>query len=350
LTLKRLPPALFLRKRVCDVNTIPNIRPFNEIYYKDCLYNSVIPIIDHFSGSRYPVFSNDILYYQLLDNTDPSSLQIIYQDADSLDQVLERTGLMVRTIDRCEQLIDNIAYSIKAGCPVVIWVDCYYESIRRDTYNKIHWGHTLLLYGIDLENRQCAIIEHQNRMNLNYRPHTVGFDDILRPYQGYLEVFYQAKFPTFFAFSKSTGGPHPVPERWRRMERERLIRHLDAYRPFIQQGLDDLRRAVNLTYDWYMAAGQQEIAVWIESLNKILNGKQMEHYRCKTLEVGAEILQLQENSLDLLKKLRAVIVRAYYSGNKLSNGLALSSLRDFYELEQRTYQKLCAVTPAAGVR
>lgn len=335
---------------MCDVNIIPNIRPFNEIYYKDCFYNSVIPVIDHFSGSRYPILSNDILYYQLPDSTDPSSLQIIYQDADSLDQVLERTGLTVRTIDRCERLIDDIAYSIKAGCPVVIWVDCYYESIRRDTYNKIHWGHTLLLYGIDLENRQCTIIEHQNRMNLNYRPHIVGFDDILRPYRGYLEVFYQEKFPTFFAFSKNIGGPQPEPGKWRRVERERLISHMDAHKPHIQQGLNDLRLAVDLTYDWYKAAGQQEIAVWIESLNKIMNGKLVEHYRCKTLEVGTEILQLQQNSLDLLKKLRAVVVRAYYSGNKLYNGLTLSSLHDFYELEQRTYQRLCAVTPSTDVR
>lgn len=332
------------------MNTIPNIQPFNEIYYKDCFYNSVISVVDHFSGSRYPILSNDILFYRLSDSTDPCSLQIVYQDADSLDQVLERTGLTVRTIDRCERLIDDIAASINAGCPVVIWVDCYYESIRRDTYNKIHWGHTLLLYGIDLDNHQCAIIEHQNRMNLNYRPHIVGFDDILRPYQGYLKVFYQAKFPTFFAFSKNTDVPQLEPERWRRVERERLIGHMHTYGSLIQQGLDDLRKAVDLTYDWYMAAGQQEIAMWIESLNKIVNGKFIERYRCKMLELGEDILQLQQNSLEVLKKIRAVVARAYYSGNKLYDGLIFSSLHNFYELEQQTYQKLCAVTPLTDVR
>ena len=71
---------------------------------------------------------------------------------------------------------------------------------------------------------------------------------------------------------------------------------------------------MDLTYNWYMAAGQQEIAMWIESLNKIVNGKFIERYRCKMLGLGEDILQLQQNSLEVLKKIRAVVARAYYSG------------------------------------
>ena len=125
---------------------------------------------------------------------------------------------------------------------------------------------------------------------------------------------------------------------------------MHTYGSLIQQGLDDLRKAVDLTYNWYMAAGQQEIAMWIESLNKIVNGKFIERYRCKMLGLGEDILQLQQNSLEVLKKIRAVVARAYYSGNKLYDGLIFSSLHNFYELEQRTYQKLCAVKPLTDVR
>ena len=68
------------------------------------------------------------------------------------------------------------------------------------------------------------------------------------------------------------------------------------------------------------------------------------------LGLGEDILQLQQNSLEVLKKIRAVVARAYYSGNKLYDGLIFSSLHNFYELEQRTYQKLCAVKPLTDVR
>jgi len=181
-------------KQVIIANTsgrivLDGIEPFNDIYYKSCFYNSTFPVARFFGKDILSMLVNETIVYSCDETKDGIGLNIKYIPSQSTEDILMEMGISVETKRSSESIIDDIIASLSKSRPVVIWIDCFYESIRNEMYLKTHWPHTLLIYGYDAYAKTFDIIEHMHRDNLLYTKRNISFDDIIKCYTGFRENF-----------------------------------------------------------------------------------------------------------------------------------------------------------------
>lgn len=145
---------------------LPNIEPFNDLYYRNCFYNSLFPVIRHFGRSILPFMLNDLIVYgQPGSGSRPYGID--YVSVLPLDELFHLQGLHVTMRHDHELILSETVEALRAGKPVIAWVDSYYEPIRKDTYGKRHVDHTLLVFGYDDQLRKFHIMEHDRQENLS---------------------------------------------------------------------------------------------------------------------------------------------------------------------------------------
>ncbi|MBU3198524.1 amino acid adenylation domain-containing protein [Clostridium estertheticum] len=187
--------------KYCNVKSkiFKDINPFNDVYYIDCFYNAFFPIVNYINGSLLPFLANDVLVYSRdkemqLDTKFITSLTV---EKILIDEFNIYTDIKVSV----GNIVESIKNAILNHRLVIIHIDCYYESIREDMYNKNHWTHALLVYGYDDEDEVCYVLEHDDINNLNYKPKKISYNDIINCYNGYLTNFQKGeKTPSYFEF------------------------------------------------------------------------------------------------------------------------------------------------------
>ena len=118
---------------------IEDIIPFNEVFYKECFYNSLFPVITYFKGDIGYFFANDIILYKYDDNSQKAiKFEVEYLSVQDENSVLDACGVGFQAREQVDDVVKEVKKSIINGKPVIVWVDCFYESIRMDTYKKQH--------------------------------------------------------------------------------------------------------------------------------------------------------------------------------------------------------------------
>lgn len=167
---------------------LPNIEPFNDLYYRNCFYNSLFPAIRHFGRSIQPFMLNDLIVY-VQPGSGSRPYGIDYVSVLPLDELFLLQGLHVTMRHDHELILSETVEALRSGKPVIAWVDSYYEPIRKDTYGKRHVDHTLLVFGYDDQLRQFHIMEHDRQENLSYAARTIEYEDFVRASLGFAENF-----------------------------------------------------------------------------------------------------------------------------------------------------------------
>lgn len=79
----------------------------------------------------------------------------------NFDEIALLTNIQVETTIVCNRVVENIKEAISSRNLVIISVDCYYESIRQDMFEKEHWPHNLLIYGYNDDHATFFVLEHK---------------------------------------------------------------------------------------------------------------------------------------------------------------------------------------------
>lgn len=170
-----------------------NIKPFNDIFYQRCFFNSFFPIANYFNISILPIIINYVNLYNLNKRNGTPTLDITYFPDKTLEQLISELGLEAEVKKHSSDLLNDIKNSIINNRPVIVWIDSYYEPNRNDTYLKMHLPHTLLVYGYDNSKEEFNIIEHKHFENLSYENMVIGFEDIINSYNGFIDNFLEVE-------------------------------------------------------------------------------------------------------------------------------------------------------------
>lgn len=293
---------------------IENINPFNDIYYKNCFYNSFFPIVYHFSKSIYNILANDVIRYE--NNKNSKTINIDYIECEDMLSMVNEIGIKVDTKMKSENVIDNIKTSLCKDKPVILWVDCYYESLRKDMYLKHHWGHTLLFYGFDDEKKEFNIIEHKMMENLSYKKMTISYDDVVKSYNSYLERFYHGTFPTYFEFYVDDLHNGLSVQEEINISLDKMRFNFQSKIEIIEKGLRELKECLE---------GYKKIAVIEDELSKhatelvnmtnnIINTKRVEEYRIQNFFGGeSELFVANKQLIKYWENIRIVIAKYVYT-------------------------------------
>jgi hypothetical protein len=267
-----------------------------------------------------------------------------------MENILEGMNIGLNTAVTSNDVISDIKTSILSNRPVVLWVDSFYESIREDTYLNIHWLHTLLVYGFNEKRQVINIIEHDGMDNLTYDHREIGYADVKKSFEGYLNIFQeQWGFPGFYEyFSKidfldenanenNTKNLYSLYTQNINKNKDLLISRIDCIKAFA----DDYESIVSnkLTLD-------EEVDTIINNINAIVNSKLVEKYLISYVfnnhDIFIEIADLINKVIEYWINIRAILARYKYSLVYKPESLKLSvqQLIQIYNYEQSYYKKL----------
>jgi hypothetical protein len=323
-----------------DIKILDNIKPFNEIFYKNCFYNSFFPVVNYFNKNVTRFLVNDILVYKFEGKDEDVALNVEYLPCLRIEQLLRLENMNMINKISCSDIIADIISSVSQNRPVIIWVDCYYESIRTDAYNKNHWPHTLLIYGYDMSRRLFNIIEHRHRNNLTYEKRTLSFEDVSNSYYGFINnfgldqvaetymEFYDIRIGEECQTDSTAGGCYY----------STFTSNNHEKKDHIYKGLEDLKHFLE---GFEQTAGNEallkiNIEGLLKGVNDIINAKNVEKYKIRHLpNLDSECTVLLEKIIDDWDTVRGILARYFYSSEYIIESLELSveKIKNIYKLE-----------------
>lgn len=297
---------------------IENIEPFNDIYFKSCYYNSLFPIFQLYKRDINCILANEIITYQYDDNMEEEiKFNIKYTGIKDEETILKDCGILCILKDQISDVIYEIKNSISVGRPVILWVDCFYESIRTDLFNKEHWPHTILIFGYEDNLSTFDIIEHNYRDNLSYKKCKISYNDIKKSYHGYIENFAHKlrNIPFMELYSESSFDEKNLKENAEKMfsyyadtivsKKEVLFDNIE----YIKRIVSDINMIVK---DETRLMGS--IDKLVKTLNNIINAKLVERYRMSSLyQQPNDLLTVLNEIISRWESIRSVLVKFMYS-------------------------------------
>lgn len=315
---------------------LDNIEPFNDLYYKNCFYNSFFSIINHYRKNIIPFITNDIIVYKYNEDLDGERFGVDFIETKSIKALMGEIGLQVETKPESENVVKDVISAIEKGRPVIIWVDCYYEPIRKDTFQEIHWPHTWLIYGFDKVKAMFDIVEHTHRQNLTYDKRTISFEDAARCYEGYLSNFPKDSDKTYYEFYLSESSKDSFVEC--DYCRSTLAKSIKKYEDAVRKGIEQV--PVIIDYLKKVITDESEFKLRTEELlgylNDIINAKKIEKYRIdKLFNDQVQLYELLGSLIGCWDSLRLTIAKYMYSNvyNQSTLNKAIEKLSQIHCLE-----------------
>ena len=299
---------------------ISEIEPYKKMFFESCFYNSMFSIL-----KSYDVDIEKLVEFYSMDyilKKDGGKLKITASGEwqCDFDKLLRYFGVEYVAAKKCSDIINSIKKSIDDGFPVILWIDCYYESYRVDKYRKEHFPHTLTIYGFN-ETKQCFYILEQEREDaLIYRKTSIPFSELKECYNGFLKYFNHFKKnddEIFYKFMKINGNeflniPHAKNEyHW----------NYQKLKAFFENFKSVNVNTVNSEYLYEL----------IDGFNQIINCLRIE----KVKSDNPEKTQSIQSKLELWEKLRANTVKCYFkcSYNDNNHATNIGLLRKIAVLE-----------------
>ncbi len=326
-------------------NVIEGIAPFNDIFYRSCIYNSIFSVANFFGLNILPILTNDVVLYRPAEKLTPYE-KMDFIEEKTIESVLRDGGVELKRYEVKDNVIQHIIDAIDSGKPVIVGVDCFYESIRTEFYLKENWPHNILVYGYDNATREMIVMEHTGINNLDYHEQRLSYLDLEYAYQSnrikypksedgryYLECSKAsenvgAKSEDFFGQYRETIKEHMKDIRVNLKELPRLIEYIEDSMP------SDKTLADNRT--------------WIARLlDAIVEAKKAQSYLLEKINAGNSEGErapgiLMDKILKRWKYARNALYKSIYSGEYDSEMMedALNGLSDVKNLENDFYDSL----------
>lgn len=290
---------------------LDGIEPFNDIFYRNCFYNSAFPIAIWFKKEIKSFLMNDVLIYHHCTEELNLALTTDYKTCRTLEDIMKEEGLQIKTKIICEDIISDILTSLSSHKPVIVWVDCFYEPIRVDTYQKKHITHTILVYGYDYSTETFHIIEHKHRDNLSYDKRQLHKDDLIKAYHGFLENFNQDMNRESFYEFRSIANKNIEKD-----YQKEFLYNLSCNKDEIERGLKEFKV---FTQRFELAINHKDdidkqMDVILHNMNEIINTKKVEKYKLEILRLtNTKPMLILEEIIENLVFIRNICAKYVFS-------------------------------------
>ncbi|KJD42528.1 BtrH N-terminal domain-containing protein [Paenibacillus terrae] len=324
------------------------ISGFNEFFYKSCYFHSLFPALIYLNKNISSILAYDVNVYKILNDAQGLLCQSRPDVDHTLMEILDNIGISTEGIRYANNLHERIVKAIQRERPILLWVDCYYLSIRNDTYNKIHFPHTLLVHGYDQDQQIYHIIEHKNKEHLSYENRILPMEDLNKAYEGYQLINSFDIQETYCEFYLNEDR-YNVKNLNSSEEADFYLNLLLNKKQEILNGLTELDSFIA----WFSQRDETRIPFsldytfkWLEYLNDIIFDKKAEQYKLRVFFGNPEKAKIAIDSIvSSWTDIRAVIAKLYYSQNY--NEKSFISISDqlsrILELEYQYYQELWSI-------
>ncbi len=301
--------------KIPDIKRLDNIKPLNSFFYYSCFNCALFPVLIYFDKSILPVLINGIPLYRLGDKCGNISLFTEFDFIRDMKEILDDLGVSVEAKEISKDIVKDIIDSIAEDKPVIISVDCFYSSLRKDLYNKEHLRHSLLIFGYDQTKGTFKIIEQENRDTIIFNEIDISFEDIVNSYKGFFESFFVEGEKTYLSFSAAS---EPGKEAAAGYSYTDLYRNnLRLLQKNIAGGFESLK-SFSESFNRLIEDSdrlQEGSLDMINGFNDIIKAKNAERYLVEELfGTASEEARLLKDITDKWNAVRLKLAKFYYSG------------------------------------
>lgn len=326
------------------MNTLTPVEPFNDLYYINCFYSCLFPVLSYLGKDFKHLLVNTIYSYEISQLNDKKIFSTDIGRIEELTTLLKQLGVHITRKKRVGSIFSSIEAAINNEKPVIIFVDPYYLPYRKDTYLKWHSYHAVLIYGYDNKNQQFHIIDQTNFLRLDYAKRKVAYHELIAAYEEVEEAIH-----TSFKNGDTNIRLHYLKEIGIYYEFENKGSSILLYKSYAQQysikiqaNLDSIYKGLNLIKGSLFTIDPTES---VHFINEIINIKRAEKYtvekilsetkRYQMINTVDNIIRLWQNIKNLqLKALGGNLYELKYE-SKIEQ-----KKKQLYELETEWYWEL----------
>lgn len=325
---------------------LTSIEPFNNVFYKGCFYNAYFPVLNHFGKNIDLILANDIVVYNTSETSGHLDLDIDFISVKEFGDIQKTADLSMTVLPCTTHVVSRIIQSLSQGKPVIIPVDCFFENIRTDMYNKTHWPHFLLVYGYDINKKSFKIVEHDDVNNLTYKKCEIDFNILEECHNGYIKYFGTSGENTFFEFDALEHAHNDEGTTTDSTARDSYIANLISSKKMVYDGLLKLKNFI----PGFSELIKDEVSVKSINLhnilfsnNNIINAKKSEIFKVERLFDGEISLTSQlEGIKEEWLKIRLLLEKYKITMNYKKNSFdkIINCLEKVVVLEYKYYESL----------
>ncbi len=331
--------------------SVEKLNPSSDIWYKDCFNILLYSIISYYDGNIFDLLLNSYYIYEI-DENNLICLKEVPLSNDNIYKILLKSGIECQGVFIDDKkVVDQLIAEYDKSELYIIGVDSFYEEIRRDTYNKEHLAHALLIYGIDTENENVNIFEHTFRYSSKFTPQKLSFEN-LRNAVAYFRANVEnneftkntlpdfcridEKFPCYFKFKLSDNHPNNDHN-----EKASITKFSAKYKEIIPSIIDSIKYIGILKENFdNMYRSKNLLEELIDKLNKLIINKKVEYYAFnKAYKISTELQTLQNDCILDWTYIRSISAKSLYSEkvNEEQLSIAINKFNEIIEKEINYY-------------
>ncbi len=287
---------------------IHGIEPFNDIFYLNCFFNSLFPVLKYYKCDIGVVMANTMITYSsIVENDSFPLLDVDYININETEAILSEMGVLYDTTDDITDITNWVKNGIDLQRPVIVWVDGYFEPLRKDAYRQTHIQHTLVVYGYNDDKGIFYIIEHSNADSLDYKYQSISYVDFIECCKGYTQISEMPLAYKFFITDTTYESEGAIKEKFLASISQRY----DVMEKNILSFKYCMNEYMNILFEQDKLS--ENINYIIDVFNYVINAKRVEKYRSELFEIEQKIIDVLNEQIENGKLVRNALTKMMFT-------------------------------------
>ena len=167
--------------------------------FSDCFSQLIMSICDFFRADRYRR-GICMLYRYSVGTTTPIGIHISQGVKMAIPELMNISGVHYLSVSCESKLSEQIIEHLEEGCPVLLYIDGFYDANSKFSFGRVHLRHYILVHGYDPSIRQFYIIGHDYANESRFEQRKIEYRELERCYYGGLAFYCHKERPAYYKF------------------------------------------------------------------------------------------------------------------------------------------------------
>ena len=169
--------------------------------FRNCFFSSVMMICDSLETDLCKK-GIALLYPYSISSQPPIGLYI-QNNLNNIVELLNTSGIYYNACTYQKNLSEALIRDLNEGRPILLRIDCFYDSMSKFSYGRIHAKHYVTVTDCDIQAQSFHIIQHDYANETKYEYRKIRFDDLEKCYYGG-NLYFRDQEATYFWFYKAS--------------------------------------------------------------------------------------------------------------------------------------------------
>lgn len=249
--------------------------------------------------------------------------------------IFEKFGISVKKSRiSSKKMIDHTIEVLNNDGIAIIRIDCFYEPLRIDSYQKYHAGHVIPIYGYDNTRNMFDILEGDFVDSVVYDAKKLEYEHVRNAYKGYIEEF-KTHNHTYYEFKKVDNSVDYKKEY--EVRKNNFTEYFQSNSDVFLESLKEINNYKQKLSNYFANGINDNISTIVTSFNRMLDEVVVQKYLfSKLFELPSEYSVVIDETIRLWKAIRAIVTKSMFK-----KSITDKSLEMLNEMFDKQYKNEC---------